>query len=238
MLGNEDVRDLREGVPGRRCDARSPRSCGYVDDDDLGLADDDRVAERRERQRVREGEGTACEDERVTLVALGSKRRDPCGLEHAEEAGDPASRRRARGDDRVLVEPAPRLVADRSRLEREIALGVVVEHHALGREPRRFVDRAVDALVAERAHRSGVRRRIEERDGDRRLLVEAADLVGQALPDVLARTSHRLLLRERAAQRKRIRALSTSTHTVRPRRDLLDSERLRACPVHPRKPQL
>ena len=77
-------------------------------------------------------------------------------------------------------------VTGRSGLERGVALALVVEEGALAREPRRLHERAVDALVAEGAHPRAVRRRVAERDRERRLLVDPANLVGQAPPDSLA----------------------------------------------------
>ena len=48
-------------------------------------------------------------------------------------------------------------------------------------EAREILDRAIDALIAERAHRDAIGRRVGERDAVRRLLVEAADFGGKAL---------------------------------------------------------
>ena len=69
---------------------------------------------------------------------------------------------------------------------RRVRLALVVEERALAGEPRRLHERAVDALVAERAHPDAVRRRVAERDRERRLLGDPSGLVGDASPDALA----------------------------------------------------
>ena len=116
---------------------RALEDAQHLDGDHLGLADDDRVAERRERQRVRERERAAGEHERMPArVALLAQRRDRRGLEHADEAGDLDLVGDAHGDDREVVERAKRLVADGPRLRREVVLRLVVEDDALAREAR------------------------------------------------------------------------------------------------------
>src|SRR5687768_17512222 len=101
----------------------------------------------------------------MALVALFAKGGNAGCFEHAEETGDLSLVRDARRDDRKGIEPTHRLVRERSRLESELVLRFVVEDDALAREPGRFGDRAIDALIPERAHGRAVGRWIEEGHG-------------------------------------------------------------------------
>jgi hypothetical protein len=57
------------------------------------------------------------------------------------------------------------------------------------------LDHAIDLLVAERAHRHRIRRRVRERDATRRILLDAPDFVAEALFDQAPRR-----IRQHAAQ--------------------------------------
>ena len=54
----------------------------------VGFPHHDGVGEGREGQRVREGEWTAGEDQRVVRPTVGAKRRDSGGFEQADDAGE------------------------------------------------------------------------------------------------------------------------------------------------------
>ena len=156
------------------------------DDARVGLAHDDRVDDPGERQRVRERERPAREDERMARVALATSGRNARRVQHADEPGDLELVGDAEGEDGELLDGAQRLVGDRMlRLARRVALALVVEKGPLAGEAGRLHERAVDALVAEGAHPDAVGRRVAERDRERRLLCDPPDLVGQAVPNSL-----------------------------------------------------
>ena len=68
--GDEDVGDLRERVDLRLARPGGLHRAHRLDDARLGLADEDGVDHRRERQRVGEGERPAGDDERMAPVAI------------------------------------------------------------------------------------------------------------------------------------------------------------------------
>jgi hypothetical protein len=76
---------------------------------------------------------------------------------------------------------------------RRAGLGVVVEERALGTQARRFLQGAIDALIAQRRHARRVRRGIDERDDERALLTDRADLTVETTANLLPkgdRTRH------------------------------------------------
>ena len=72
----------------------------------VGLAHQDRVGERRERQRVADGERPAAQHERRALVALLGERRDARQLERVDHAGELELVRDRERDHRIAARPA------------------------------------------------------------------------------------------------------------------------------------
>ncbi len=191
VLRDEDVRDRRERT---ELGIARPGAFGGADDLDdarLRLADDDRVDDPREGDRVGERERAPRDDERMPAVAVPAPRRNARGSQHAHEAGDLELVRHAEGEHGQLFDGAHRLVGDGMlRLPSRVSLALVVEERTLAREPLRLHERAVDALVAQRAHSDVVRRRVAERDRERRLFGDPPSLVGKPPADALPHGHH------------------------------------------------
>ena len=164
-------RDEHVGMSASAVERFGPASCHLPAmlerpfDDPLGLAHHDRVGERRERQRVREGERPAGEHERGALVArLGAAPGCPAARA-AHEPGELELVGDAEGDDRKVVERPQSFRSSRAdRAGRPAASPPSGRKTRSAATPRHRLDRPVDALVAERAHADGVGRRVGERD--------------------------------------------------------------------------
>ena len=158
-------------------------------DSGVGLAHDDRIDDAGEWQWIREGKGTARDDERVSAIAITAPRGNAGGLQHARDARDLELVSDAKGQDWQLLDWPKRLVSDRVlRKVGGVLLAFVVEEGPFARDPWSLHERSVDALVTERAHSNAVGRGITEPNGERRLLDDAPDLVDEAAADSLAQS--------------------------------------------------
>ncbi len=190
VRGHEHVGDLGElGELPRAVAVVLLEHAQRLEGHQLRLADHDGVDDRRQRQRVREGERTAGEDERIALgivLPRDARRGDVRRLEQRDQPGHLQLVGHAHRDHRERVERLERLVGERARLQQRRAVGLVVEEHALAGQLRRLHDRAVDALETERAHSRGIGRRVGERDREGRLLADATDLLAEPIADASA----------------------------------------------------
>ena len=146
----------------------------------FGLAHDHGIGERRERQRVAEGERTARQDERVTLAPFFAQGGNTGCLEERNGPRDLEFVSNGDGYDGEVGERAQRFVGDRLLVFGSIAIG---QEGPLAAHPFGLLDRSVDALVPQRAHPYGVRRRVSQGDSQRSSLGKSADFGAQALID-------------------------------------------------------
>ena len=135
--------------------------------------------EGSERDRIREGERAAADDERMAFVALLAMQGDAGEIQHVEEAGElelVADGEREAGE---LRHGLLGLVGAERHAGFAPGCDVVGKEGALGGGVVVRVDLAVDGLVPERAHPDVVGARIAERDARPRLLAQGALLVGE-----------------------------------------------------------
>jgi len=126
----------------------------------------------RERGRVRERQRPARDDQRMVILAILAQHGNARELERLDDARDLELVR-----DRVREH---RIAADRlPGLERLEPARCLRQHRAIGGDVRHRVERAIDLLVAERAHRRAIRARIHERDPRLGFLEQRAALGGQ-----------------------------------------------------------
>jgi hypothetical protein len=183
-LGDEDVGDLCEGRNRPIIGHSLFKDAENLNGDFFRFSDQDRVDERRNRERIRERKWPTGNHKWVllafALAAKGRNARLPHHLNHPYDfqfVGD------AKGNDWEVAEGPVGLVGDRHPLVGEFFLGLVVEDDALARHARRLLDGPIDSLVPQRTHRGAVGGWVGETDGERGLLVDATGLVGEPFAD-------------------------------------------------------
>ena len=143
--GHVEARERGEGAHDVVLAVAGAERLDQRDHELLGLPHEDHVAERRERDRIREGERTAGDDQRVRVVPLGGEQGDVGEPEALEEPWDLELVGDRGGQDRVL--PGRPLTLEGQELVRAIVL--VRQDGAVRGHPRNPVENPVDGLVTE-----------------------------------------------------------------------------------------